>query len=250
MLDYLVTSKARRVLLGLLFKDGAAGSVQELAEKANVRYAAAHRELNAMEKTGLALAHGDGRAVVFEANQQHPCFSLLRQMLLEDTTALPPPTEQDDVLANLKKLGAPLQTTAKATSKMRPEETLVRALTLSHSSPTVLRVLPLVFAQLASQLDMNVMKALAKTHRRQRSLGFVLDLAATLSKNESLKEAADSLVDKRVKTNEPYFTNLKGRFAEQLARQKTPTEAKRWKFYLNMPTESFRALYNKYAEVS
>ena len=52
LLSYLVTSRARRHLLRLLWADGAEGSVSDLARRARVSFAAAHRELEAMRARG------------------------------------------------------------------------------------------------------------------------------------------------------------------------------------------------------
>ena len=50
LLPYLVTSRARRDLLRLLWAERAEGNVSELARMARVSFAAAHRELEAMRE--------------------------------------------------------------------------------------------------------------------------------------------------------------------------------------------------------
>ena len=48
-----MTSTARRELLRILWRDGAIGTVSELARLARVAFASAYRELNAMKQVGL-----------------------------------------------------------------------------------------------------------------------------------------------------------------------------------------------------
>ena len=77
LLSYLVTSRARCCLLRLLWADGAEGSVSDLARRARVSFAAAHRELGAMREEGLARAERVGAALVYRANPGYPEASLV-----------------------------------------------------------------------------------------------------------------------------------------------------------------------------
>jgi hypothetical protein len=247
MLNYLVTSNVRKGLLKLLWSEGASGSVQALGRMAGVSYASAHSELAEMEKHGLAVSRGQGKAVVFQANAAHPQADVLRR-LLED---LPPPAESEDdeenLLANLKRYGAPLQTDAPLRAELSVEETLAQALVLSHKNPTVLRALPVAVLKNLTFLDVDLLMRRANEHRENRSLGFVLDVAGTLAKDRALKRAAAQLHDRRVKHHSPYFVTAQGKFAQELARRNTPALAKKWHFVVNMPMESFRGLYEKFA---
>ena len=69
MLDYLVTSRTRRVLLHLLWAQGGSGSVSALARASGVNFSAVHRELDAMKDAGLAVAERLGPTLEFHANR-------------------------------------------------------------------------------------------------------------------------------------------------------------------------------------
>ena len=249
MLSYLVTSNARKALLFLLWKDGVTGSVRELAKAAGVSYAAAHSELRAMQEHGLAMSRGDGAGVAFRANHSHPQADVLRLLLTSDDALSPkdPGPAADTVLANLKRYGAPLQGAVDLSEEWTLEETLAQALVLSHENATVLRVLPVFVTMNARSLDFDALRSRASVLRQRRSLGFVLELAATLSGDQSMMTHADSLRDRRVKQDTPYFSGGRGRFAQELARKNTPGVAKKWHFVLNMPLESFRGPFDKFA---
>src|SRR5688572_850765 len=91
MLSFLVTSKARRRLLELLFGEGAEGSASELAKQAHVAFAGAYRELQEMKALGfVASAVPDaGGAEVFRANDANPATRLLRDLVRAPESAHP-----------------------------------------------------------------------------------------------------------------------------------------------------------------
>lgn len=250
MLDFLVTSKARKALLRLLWNDGASGAVMDLAKRAGVKYAAAYNELKAMEAAGLAVSRGAGRSVVFTANEASPYAELVRKLVEEPAAKAKPQADDSNVVANLQRYGAPLQANVTLEEALSLEETLARSLIVSHRNATVLRVLPLLFAKHASELDVDALRKRAATLRQSRSLGFVLDLAADLSGDKKLRAFSAALRDRRVKVTESYFTNLVGKYALALAKKNTPPAARRWRYVLNMPMESFASLYEKFAEAS
>src|SRR3989304_2060937 len=80
LLSYLVTSRTRRKLLRLLWGATVEGSVSELGRRAEVSFAAAHRELLAMRAAGLARAQRAGVALVFSANRASPHAELVRRL--------------------------------------------------------------------------------------------------------------------------------------------------------------------------
>jgi hypothetical protein len=249
ILSYLVTSKARKEMLRLLWAEGLTASVQELSSKAGVSYGAAHRELGAMEQHGLAVSKGTGKAVLYAANSKFPQAGLLRKLVAEEKSTQPDDgaaKEEAVVVANLQKLGAPLTTSEASQEQLPPEETLARALVVSRKNATVLRVLPYVYAQVADHVDLDAVREKAVEYRQERCLGFVLDVAGQLSRNPRLNEEANKVFGKRVKRDELFF-ELKGKYERKLAMQNTPEVARKWHFVMNMPMDSFRTLYEKYA---
>src|SRR5690349_21644057 len=106
MLEYLVTSKVRRRLLQLMWgAEQASGTATILASLANVSFASAYRELNAMRDAGLAASTDVDGFEVFFANQTHPVARAVRDLVS-------PPRQHDrdgdGVRAELLTLGAPL----------------------------------------------------------------------------------------------------------------------------------------------
>jgi predicted transcriptional regulator len=81
MLDYLVTSRARRELLRRLWLDEDSGSVSALARASGVSFSAAHRELEAMKAAGLAVAERRGVALEYRADRRHPQARVLVALL-------------------------------------------------------------------------------------------------------------------------------------------------------------------------
>jgi hypothetical protein len=252
MLSYLVTSKTRKAMLRLLWVEGVAASVQELAAKAGASYAAAHRELATMERHGLAVAEGAGRSVVYAANSAYPHAGLLRSLLTEGNEH-PAPTgspNETAVVANLQRLGAPLTAAATSALAMPTEETLAQALVVSRHNATVLRVLPYVFAKLAERVNLDVVQKRAVALRQERSLAFVLDVAGQLSRNPMLRQRAAALADKRVRKHESYFRDRMSPYEWRLAMRNTPPTARKWHWVMNMSMDSFRSVYDKHAEVA
>jgi len=256
MLEYLVSSKVRLKLLRLLWGEAASGSVRELAARAGASYASTHNELCAMEKHGLAVSRGDGKAVVYEANPAFRGAQWLRGILDDEPTGSEgrsqPHPSTGLVLASLKALGAPLADSANVAPLplLPPVETFARALLLARESATVLRVLPWLLATKVDQLDLVALKRRAAELRQTRALGFILDVTGALSRKSRLHAEADSLFDARVKHDEDFFRHTSGSFSQALARRNTPPLARKWHFVLNMPMESFRSFYAKYREAA
>jgi DNA-binding transcriptional regulator YhcF (GntR family) len=81
LLSYLITSRARRDLLHQLWVERAEGSVSDLARRAGVSFATAHKELESMRSEGLATSKRVGRTLVHRADCKHPQSALLRRLL-------------------------------------------------------------------------------------------------------------------------------------------------------------------------
>lgn len=247
-MDYLVTSETRRELLRLLWVDNVEASGHQLAQLAGGAYSAAHAELQAMTKEGLAMSQPKGRAVLFKKNKAYRCKEALTSLLgppaAPDSTSEP---TDADVRLNLLKYGAPLAVHGRSRLNLPLEETLARSLGLARRDATVARVLPVVFARNATGLNVARLEFLARQQNVLPVLGFFLDLTASLSKNRRLRAAARRLIDRRRKRMENFFVDRKfGRFGEELNRRNTPPIARSWHFLLNMRMDSFKDLYEKH----
>lgn len=245
MLDYLVTSRARRQLLRRLWADRARGSVSALARASGVSFAGAHRELEAMKAAGLALAERDGVATVYRANLAHPQADVLTALL----AARPPghgDSEAQRLRGQLAALGAPLAGPAPSSRRLPSEQVLADGLVLAHHSPTVARVLPVAFWRQREKLDYERLERAAALRDERQALGFYLELTGQLGGDQRLVRRARSLRDRRRTALRPFFSGGRGSFALAAAQEKSPALARRWGFLMNMELESFATTFRKH----
>ena len=253
LLSYLVTSRARRALLRVLWVEQAEGSVSDLARRARVSFAAAHRELDAMHAEGLAASERVGRTLAYRANREHPQTALV-QRLLEGGAAAPrtaPPPGSDRVRAWLAAAGAPLLVSHTLAGRAPSlEKVFAKALALSHHDATVARVLPLVFWAHKDRLDyVRLVREATRLDERQ-TLGFFLELTGRLARDHRFASFANRLRDRRRSRVRPFFAGPHGRMAMALAQEKTPRLARRWGYLMNMGLESFASTFAKHTQLA
>jgi hypothetical protein len=247
VLEYLVTSRARRELLKLLWLAGREASGRALAEAAGISTSLANRELKAMKSAGLAKARTEGAATLYRAATDHPDADLLRALLVARSA---PPTEEADreTRALLAALGAPLVVDEPTTEEPDPEESLARGLELAHRDPSVVRAMPVLLSRLAPQLELDRLESLAGDRGLRRTLGFFADLTSTLAGPSRLAPLARRLRDRRRTRVAPFFSTPASRFEEALMKERTPEVARRWHFLMNMPIEDLQAFFARHAK--
>jgi hypothetical protein len=245
MLDYLVTSRARRQLLRLLWVDRERGSVSALARASGVSFATAHRELEAMKAAGLTVAAREGVATVYRANPGHPHADLLEALLAAGAPARGASGEQK-LRGQLAALGAPLGGPAQTKRPPSPEDVLADGLVLAHDSPTVARVLPVAFWRQRDNVDYARLERAATLRNERQALGFYLELTGQLGGDRRLAHRAGRLRDRRRTALRPFFTGGRGSFAQAAAREKSPRLARRWGYSMNMELQSFAAAFRKH----
>lgn len=247
LLNFLVTSKTRKDLLNLLWKEGLEASGHQLALLADSPYSSVHAELEAMKRGGLVHSHTEGRSEVFAKNSAYPFKDVLLQLLQvrESIVNRTVPTSED-VRAALAKFGTPVTSSAKSSCNLSPEETFVFGLELARADSSVARSLPVGFAKNKNILSWKRMEFLARKRKVLPVLGFYLELTATLLNDKQLKRRATQLVDGRRKKMEFFFKNQKpSRFEQKLFERNTPTIARKWHFLMNMGMDSFEDLFRK-----
>jgi hypothetical protein len=253
LLSYLVTSRARRDLLRLLWVERAVGSVSDLARRARVSFAAAHRELEAMRAEGLASSERAGRTLAYRASREHPQSALVQRLLKGGTAAArtAPPATGDRVRGWLAAAGAPLLVSHRLTGRVPSlEKVLAQALTLSHDDATVARVLPLVFWAQRDRLDyVRLVREATRLNERQ-ALGFFLELTGRLARDHRFASLSNRLRDRRRSRVRPFFAGPHGRMALAAAREKTPRLARRWGYLMNLGLESFASAFAKHSQVA
>lgn len=253
LLAYLVPSRARRHLLRRLWGDEAAGSVSELARKAGVSFASAHRELAAMRAEGLALAERAGAELIYHANPDYREAGLVRRLLGQPvaSSASSPVTDSERVRGWLAAAGAPLLVSQRSRGRLPPlEEVLAEGLVLSHEDATVARVLPLVLWRQRDRLEHGRLVRAATQRNERQALGFFLELTGLLGGDRRMASLSERLRDRRRTRPRPFFARAQGRMALALARKRTPALARRWGYLMNMDLDSFASAFGKHGEAA
>jgi len=244
VLEYLVTSKARRRMLLLLWSERARGSTSELAEKAGVAFASAHTELKAMQSLGLVSSERAGNKEVFFANTEH--FDAHTVESVVETAVLPRLTmtkvEGGDTRRRLKTMGAPLRGVEPlALDPLTPPEALLQGAVLSRRDPTVARTMPICVWGGRESLDASALSALSARPEDKHALAFFVHLAGELGGDRRLVGTAETLRDHRIKALRPFFHEAQRREVRQ-----SFAIAEKWGFEMNMDLETFRSLFTKY----
>lgn len=247
MLEFLVTSKARRRLLDLLWRQDATGSTADLAALARVGFASAHRELRAMQATGLVVVERRDRALVYRANRSHPLADALRAVVAAPMLRPSDDTDARGVRGQLAALGAPLQHEAVEPPSGPVEETVARGVQLAHRDPDVARTLPVCLYRQREVLDPARLRQHAMRLGEKRSLGFFLALTAKLSGDHRFSAWAKLLRDRRCTAPRDFFyAASRSRRQHRLAEERTPPVARRWGWRMNMDLEAFRSTFDKF----
>ena len=186
MLEYLIASRARRELLLRLWVDGKSGNVSELARSCGLSFAAAHRELGAMEAAGLALAERQGTALEYRANRRHP---------------------QAGALVSLLTPAAHGGRAERATEEVHPcpEDALVDRFVLSHEDEAIALGVPAILWRQRNELDYGRLRREATRRNERHALGFYLQLTSQLSGDPSFRRHAVFLRDRRRTVSRPFF---------------------------------------------
>ncbi len=245
LLDALTTSKTRRALLGLFWRDGVSASIKEAAELSGCGFAPTHRELKLLHESGLLKRTAQGNAHVYSANDDHPEAKTLRALL--HTAGVPTRSpSRKEVLETLAALGAPLD--ARPQFHHFPiERVLAAAVDLSRSQGTVALVLPYVVHRHASTLRFPLLKHWARKLGMTTAAGMFVDLASDLGHNPRLRTEARRFRDGRVSGQHDFFVSDTSPTAREVAKLNTPPTAKRWHFIMNMPLDSMRSVFDKQA---
>ena len=247
MLDYLVTSRTRRALLELLWRDGVSGTATDLADKSGVAFAGAYKELKAMVESELAEVEWSNGRKVFSANRAHPMAGLLRKLVKQIKTKKSKYSEESEKLReNLAYLGLPVSARKTAPEPdVTVEALLVEAANLAQEDASVARSLPVLFHKVRDTLDFDTLKHESWKKGNKHRVGFFLEMAGELSNNRRLTEASHCFLDHRYKVPRQFF-NKQSSLSQQLAEMRTPDLAKKWGWRMNMGLDAFESTYEKF----
>jgi len=248
-----VTSKTRRNLLDLLWLRGRQGTVSELAREAGAAFSSAHRELEALARGGVVVADDRGGRKRYAANASHPLAPALRQLLAgprRPRGGRMPPESTEATRRKLAFLGAPLVVEREPLGPDESaEDVLLEACRVAHLEASVTRVLPFVFARLASRLNLDVLRQRAKAVDLKHTVGFMLDLAGQLGGNRELSKESVRFLDRRLSRNRAFFAG-ETRRSRVLAEKRSPDVARRWGWRMNMGLDSFASVFEKFPDAA
>jgi hypothetical protein len=155
------------------------------------------------------------------------------------------------VRARLAEAGAPLSGSGEPTlgRQERLEELALDAVRVAPLDATLTRALPLFFWRNRARLDPGTLAGAARGSREARAMGFFLDLTGELSGDQSFCAAANDLRPSRSPSKTYFFrSSTASPFAREAARRNTPEVARRWGYFMNMPLDSFRTLFDKFTQ--
>jgi Fe2+ or Zn2+ uptake regulation protein len=243
MLDYLVTSPARRRLLSLLWGEHGRGSATTLARDAHVSFATAYRELRAMVRHGLATETFERGVAVFAANVDHPLASELAKMVTWRSAGPAAANRGDDALrAQLAEHGAPVNAeTAASDAPLSLEDLVARGVALARRDPAAARALPVMLHKVSKQLDVERLRLVSRARGVGHAAGFMLALTGSLARDVPLIQVAQTLRDRRVR-RQPFFVTPVAH-----APIRFPLAA-RWGFTLATSEEDFASTFRRFAK--
>lgn len=246
MLEFLVSSPARRRLLELLWRHDAVGSASELAERARVGFATAYRELKRMERFGLVSSRVVTAHEEYSAAVDHPDADLLRRLVRSKPVSTAPRTDDAErTRRRMRALGAPLPYAPEAVADDDREQALVEGVSLAHRDATLARVMPVVLFRQWKDLDRKRLKDRARLAREKHSLGFLTALTGDLSGDRSMVRWAEGLRDHRVTGLRPFFELPSANRTRELAERRTPAVARDWGYLMDLDYESFQSAFEK-----
>ena len=247
MLSFLVTSKARRRLLELLWLHEATGTASELARRARVGFSTAYQELKAIESFGLVSVRGEGAREVYAAAKDHPDADLLRRLVASKPSSAAPRDEAaETVRRRARSLGAPLPVPPEPVPDAAREQAVVEAVRLARRDATLARVMPVLLWRQRDKLDLERLRAAALRAHEKHALGFLVALTAELAGDDSLRAWAERLRDHRARGVRPFFVLPSARTARSLAARRTPQVARDWGFSMDLDLDSFRTAFDKH----
>ena len=149
----------------------------------------------------------------------------------------------------LRGIGAPI-VQAGSTDQLAPplEELVAAGLHLTHTDASVARALPIVLWRNRARLRFDELARVARQEGEGATLGLFLDLTSQLTNDPELAKVARSLEDTRSPSTAFFFTAAADTVAgRELAEIRTPAVARRWRFLMNMPFDSFETLFRKHS---
>ena len=144
-------------------------------------------------------------------------------------------------------MGAPLMRDV-ATKRRRPapEQVVVEGLRLAHTDASVARALPVMLWANRDRLRLSELVRRARRAKEGGALGFFLDLTSKLARSRPFAVATQDLKHDRPPTDVFFFEDAeKSLVGKELATLNTPQVARRWRFLMNMPIDSFETLFRK-----
>lgn len=243
--EYLLPRR-KRAVLGVLFEESFAGSVTDLAEKADLNRRDVRAEVEILAGLGVVEMRKDGNAKRVVVNRKNPNTKLLLALFATNATNYP---RLQKARANLSQYGGLLVFTVEPDRPLVPlEQAVVDALRVCHDDPAMFETVAPVLWLNRDKVNLAKLVQLAELHECKRRLGLAMDLTTELSGERKFAEAATALHDKRYSKVENLFSP-DGKFhldtGLELAKRRTPPVAYRWNYMMNLDLEDMQSMFRK-----
>jgi hypothetical protein len=148
----------------------------------------------------------------------------------------------------LRDRGAPLTRTSSANDRAPDrEQVLVEGLRLAHLDASVARALPVMIWKNRDRLRLAELVRRARRANEGATLGFFLDLTSALAGHHPFTAVSADLRKDLPGRNVFFFSGAEETLVgKELAALNTPDVARRWRFLMNMPFDSFEVLFRKH----
>lgn len=147
----------------------------------------------------------------------------------------------------LRDLGAPLTGTSSADPRAPDrEQVVVEGLRLAHLDASVARALPVMLWNNRDRLRLAELVRRARRAKEGATLGFFLDLTSALAGQKAFSGVSADLRRNLPRHDAFFFSGAEQTLVgKELAALNTPQVARRWRFLMNMPFDSFETLFRK-----
>lgn len=242
----LFPTRARQELLGEVFAKHAVGNASELGRRCHVSPRMAGLVLSEFLRAGLVVCEGVGASFVYRSAET-PVVDALRHLLVVAMSAevsKPDPTLD----AAMAWFGAPL---LRAEPKRHGslENAFANAAKSARRDPTLFKTLPVVLLKNENAFDWDLLRDCALRACSKAEVGMLLDVTAEVADSSALRQVATTFRDHR-RVRMEFFFEPRNEFDEHLAKKRTPSVVRRWKYWMNMELDSLRSTVKKFEKVS
>jgi len=140
---------------------------------------------------------------------------------------------------------------ARATTRCRLEDVVLRAVAASRRDPSLARMLPVFLWRVRKDLDLGDLASEAVRLGHAQVLGYFLDVAGKISSTRTFQPVVRTL-HRQARADRPVFLfpeTAKHPFEALAARRDTPAHARRWGLLTRTPLAGYRSYFARVASL-